>query len=135
MRFVRIIYRDHWNENAKKFQSTAFSGSKGISVFSCNCVEEKQSNICQHISNFYSPEPTGLPPIYWVIEFDDLLVEYPEVKIVQHTEENLDDCHHNIFLPPKIARRFFKSRVNEITQFQLLRVCSNNNLFELDDLN
>ena len=111
MRLIRLIKRDEWDPDRKRFTSPAFEpssdeGSKpgGISLIDKQCILDSSGDVCAHIRRWrYTPDPE---PIYW--EFSSNILGEHELEY--EPSASGDDCHLNIIrLGEKSGKKMFKS--------------------------
>lgn len=109
MEYIRVIHRRHYDRRRKKFQSLAFKNSSnggGISVIGKECILQRSSTICGHISEYYA-RIASEPPIFW--EVDEQILP-STCNIVQQESNTGDLCHHNIYgVSDKEARNIIKN--------------------------
>ena len=121
MQYVRIVPREHWDTNKKRFTTLAFkpSSDDGISVIEKQCLSEISASVCDHIRKYY-PHISGEPPIFW--EFPDNILP-PSVRFIPIPSDRGDLCHRDVSgLSEKEARKIFKG-----VSLEEFSVCTNGN--------
>ncbi len=109
MGFIRLIHKQHYDPDKKRFASLAFkpsSDGSGISVVDTDCILRTSSSICEHIERFYR-DVSGTPPIFWDLQ-PQILPE--NCQLIRQRSSTGDDCHYNLVgLSEKEARAIFKA--------------------------
>jgi hypothetical protein len=95
MRYIRCIFKKHWDFDYNRFSHYAFIRDQGaISVINKDCVLARGVTICEHIRRFYCIQRPDERVFYWEFESDGFIPASAEIQ--PETGETGDPCHCNI---------------------------------------
>ena len=112
MHVVRALPIIKYSATAGRFQSDTFGEiNGGVSVFDKECAIGASQTTCAHIATYYG-STVGLPPIFCVIDVDDMLNQpgFENAKVEYTEVSNGDACHMDVTGTTKKGRENFAKR-------------------------